>query len=317
MASDASDLSQWPTISVIIPAYNAAGTLARAIESVLAQSAPAHEIIVVDDGSADETGSVAQSFGPAVRYIRQQNAGPSAARNQGVMQATGEWVAFLDADDWFVQERLAEHARMIAEGIEADFLVAPYDYVEPDGTLISSSLETTTLGRRLMSHGERETGLVLTGSDIGLFAAQQFSDTRGLTLPRATFIRLGGFPTDLRICEDVAFILRLCAASERMGVSCRSLAAYVVHEDGLIRSDRLRAQTETVRALLTLSDEMPKAPGPIHAAWQQLVKDAYDNLAARLLKLGRKREALVSLWSGFCFKPRSSDIRRFLSTLIA
>ena len=87
-----------PRFSVILPVYNAAATLARAIESVLAQSWPAHEIIVVDDGSTDHSASVAQGFGAAITLLRQPNAGVSAARNAGA----GPWrVAFVvHAEPW-------------------------------------------------------------------------------------------------------------------------------------------------------------------------------------------------------------------------
>ena len=89
-----------PRFSVIIPVYNAAATLQRAIESVQKQSWPAHEIIVVDDGSTDCSADVAQGYGATVTLIRQANAGVSAARNAGAHAASGDWLAFLDADDW-------------------------------------------------------------------------------------------------------------------------------------------------------------------------------------------------------------------------
>ena len=83
-----------PRFSVIIPAFNAAATLARAVKSVLAQSWPAHEIIVIDDGSSDDTLQVAREFSYRVRLIHQSNAGVSVARNRGVAAATGDWLAF-------------------------------------------------------------------------------------------------------------------------------------------------------------------------------------------------------------------------------
>lgn len=90
------------TITAIITTYNRASILSRAIESVLVQSRPVDELIVVDDGSVDHTKEVVTRYGPPVRYIRQKNAGLSAARNTGVREARSEWVAFLDDDDeWF------------------------------------------------------------------------------------------------------------------------------------------------------------------------------------------------------------------------
>jgi len=93
-------------VSVVIPAYNCARYISRAIESVLAQTHPADEIIVVDDGSTDDTAAVVRQYGSAVRYIYQNNAGPSAARNTGINAARYPWIAFLDADDEWLPEKL-------------------------------------------------------------------------------------------------------------------------------------------------------------------------------------------------------------------
>ena len=102
-----------PTFSVIIPAYNSAGTVGRAIESVLAQTFPVLELIVVDDGSTDETARIVARFGNRLTYRYQTNAGVSAARNSGASIARSDWLAFLDADDWYYPERLRWHADWI------------------------------------------------------------------------------------------------------------------------------------------------------------------------------------------------------------
>lgn len=94
------------TISVVIPAYNAAKFISRAIESVLAQTHRPDEIIVVDDGSTDNTAEKIKRFGSQVHYIYQENAGVSVARNNGIKAASSEWIAFLDADDEWLREKL-------------------------------------------------------------------------------------------------------------------------------------------------------------------------------------------------------------------
>ena len=86
-------------ISVIIPVYNRASTIIRAIESVLKQVRPADEIIVVDDGSDDGTGDILVNYRQVIKIIRQDNKGVSAARNAGIRVATGNWITFLDSDD--------------------------------------------------------------------------------------------------------------------------------------------------------------------------------------------------------------------------
>ena len=93
-------------ISVIMPAYNRVATLARAIDSVIAQSYKVTEIIVVDDGSSDATSEVAKVY-PEVLLLRQTNMGVSSARNNGVMMAEGDWIAFLDSDDTWHPKKLA------------------------------------------------------------------------------------------------------------------------------------------------------------------------------------------------------------------
>ena len=316
-----------PAISVVIPAYNAAATLGRALESVLAQGYSAHEIVVVDDGSADATGAVVAGYAnsakaPPVRYLRQDNAGPSAARNRGVEAATGDWIAFLDADDWYYPQRLARHAKMIEADPALDFLVGSFDYRASDGTLMHASMADSALGRELLAaHGAHaahaahgvQGQATIAGDALARYVVEQFSDTRMLTLPRATFIELGGFPLDLRICEDVVFLLRLCARSHRAGVSCEPGAVYLVHDAGLIRSDRLRAQTESVRALRGEAARMQAAPQAIRAAWRRMVKDAYLDLAYYLVKQGRRGEALRSLGRSFAFHPAAADLRLLLS----
>ena len=97
-----------PTISVVIPAYNAAAFVSKAIESALAQTLRPLEIIVVDDGSTDDTAAVASHY--PVRVIRRPNGGPGTARNYAAARASGEWLAFLDADDLWLPEKLAKQA---------------------------------------------------------------------------------------------------------------------------------------------------------------------------------------------------------------
>lgn len=93
-------------ISVIIPTYNRAQHVGNAIESVLNQTLPVHEIIVVDDGSTDDTRVVLERFGEKIRYIHQDNGGVASARNVGIVAATGDWIAFLDSDDVWKQNKI-------------------------------------------------------------------------------------------------------------------------------------------------------------------------------------------------------------------
>ena len=95
-------------MSVVIPAYRSAATICRAVDSVLAQTHAAAEIIVVDDGSPDEQAAVVeQTYGPRVTLLRTPNGGAASARNAGIDRATGDYIAFLDADDYWEADKLA------------------------------------------------------------------------------------------------------------------------------------------------------------------------------------------------------------------
>ena len=110
-------------ISVVIPAYNAGRTIAPALESVLAQSSLPEEIIVVDDGSADDTLEIASAFGGIVKVIKQANQGSAAARQTGTDEARGDYIAYLDADDWWLDNKLAV-CRAILRSQPVNFLFA-------------------------------------------------------------------------------------------------------------------------------------------------------------------------------------------------
>jgi glycosyltransferase involved in cell wall biosynthesis len=120
------------SVSVIIPCYNAGVFLHAAIASVLAQTHPAAEIIVVDDGSSDASVGIAESFGPPVRVIRQRNRGDCAARNRGLDAATGEVVAFLDADDLWRPSKLERQLAYLDTHPDVEGVTCSVDVRERD-----------------------------------------------------------------------------------------------------------------------------------------------------------------------------------------
>ncbi len=184
-----------PHFSVIIPAYNSAATLARAVDSVLAQSYPAQEIIVADDGSTDGTADVAARYGAKLRYVRQDNAGVSAARNHGARIATGDWLAFLDADDWYYPDRLRLHAEWIQEDAALDFLTGDYEYRDDAGNLLGTSMAQHDAGRMMLAKAAGSARVVMDQAhEILAYVADHFGDTHTLSVPRSIFLDLGGYP---------------------------------------------------------------------------------------------------------------------------
>ena len=121
-------------ITAVIPTYNRAHLIERAVDSVLAQTLPASEVIVVDDGSSDDTADVVGRYDARVRYVHQDNAGGAAARNLGVREARTEWVAFLDSDDIWLEGHLSALADAVAatEGA-ADLYFADVGRTEAEG----------------------------------------------------------------------------------------------------------------------------------------------------------------------------------------
>lgn len=102
-------------VSVVVPTYNRARSIREAVESILAQTYPAYEIIVVDDGSTDDTPEILAGYGDRIIVIRQENRGVAAARNAAIRQATGEWIGFLDSDDLWYKDRIEQFARNSGE----------------------------------------------------------------------------------------------------------------------------------------------------------------------------------------------------------
>jgi teichuronic acid biosynthesis glycosyltransferase TuaG len=125
------------TFSVIIPVYNAGAYIGRSLHSVFAQTCQDFEVIVVDDGSTDNTAEVVREFSsrPQLRYIGQANAGPAAARNRGINEAIGDYIAFLDADDLWHPQKLAAHLAYLRAspkmGMSFNWFEVFYD--RPDG----------------------------------------------------------------------------------------------------------------------------------------------------------------------------------------
>ena len=124
-----SETSLQQLVSVIIPCYNHGKYLSKAIRSVLAQTHRTWEVVVVDDGSTDDTQAVAGRY-PGVKYVYQPNQGPSAARNTGIEQSSGEYLVFLDADDWLFEGALHTNLQYLLANPEAGFVSGAYTLAE-------------------------------------------------------------------------------------------------------------------------------------------------------------------------------------------
>ena len=185
------------TISVVIPTYNRAGTVAAAVRSALEQRDIPDEIIVVDDGSSDETRDVLAAFGERIIVIHQENSGVSGARNAGVSRATGVWVAFLDSDDVWYPERIAILRRDV-RATDAGVHVANVDITSP--AYRRNMFELTDF--RFPNDNTRK-------YDSGLEALLHYPFTSGVAVRRAWIERSGAFDISLSIFEDFDFLTRM------------------------------------------------------------------------------------------------------------
>ena len=148
------------SFSVIIPAYNCADVIGRAIDSVLTQTCPASEIIVVDDGSTDNTAEIVKDYGDVVHYFRQENQGPSGARNRGIQEACSDWVAFLDADDVWYPDKLRRQAELISHAPELGVVFCNWYNRDEHGKVLcegfanpTECLSPRTIETRKVAHG--------------------------------------------------------------------------------------------------------------------------------------------------------------------
>ena len=129
-------------VSVVIPTYNRASMVGDAIESALAQTYAPLEVIVVDDGSTDDTEGAVRQFGPRVRYVRQENSGVGAARNAGLAVARGEAIAFLDSDDLWLPRKNEWQITVLEKKPEVGLVYSEFDILKDDGTRLSQGSRT-------------------------------------------------------------------------------------------------------------------------------------------------------------------------------
>src|SRR5262245_32677160 len=190
-------------VSVVLPVYNSAATVARAVESILAQSRPADEIIVVDDGSADDSAAIALRVGGSrVVALRQDNAGASRARNTGIARATGDIVALLDADDWWNPAKLSRQMTVFERNPEVVAVASSWQWNDlPPGPrpAPTHALPPRQCGRLLRA----------TGDDVLHFA---FSMGTSTVAARRQVLERNPFDERLASAEDRDVWVRLVSA---------------------------------------------------------------------------------------------------------
>lgn len=228
-----------PVFSVVIPAYNCAAYIGDAIRSALAQRIGRKyvEVLVLDDGSSDDTASVVASFGDAVRFVQLDHGGVSRARNAGIDMATGSYIAFLDADDFWFPQRL-QRAVSFMQG-RTDIFVNSEFYVEVDGVRNPRPYYEMRGTRCLFSLDAR--------AQFEFAIEDNFIHTMVIA-PRKMLVDAGGFNQELRYGEDWDLWLRLLDAGYPVRLIPQPSAVYRYHRPGAtttrhdlgMATDRLR-----------------------------------------------------------------------------
>ena len=228
-------------ISVIIPCYNAAPYVREAIDSVLGQTCKCHEIIVIDDGSTDDSAAIVANYGAAVMLVRQANQGIAATRNQGLKLAQGNLLAFLDADDYWpadsVESRLTELSA--TPGLDGVFGLIDA-FISPD---LSSAQQQIITEMPAVQAGR------LAGS---------------LLVKRQVFEKVGDFNVDLQVGETMDWLARSQEQGIRFGQVSDIVLHRRIHTTNTVRKTQrlqadylqvLRAAIERRRSVATLTED--------------------------------------------------------------
>ena len=274
------------TVTAVIPTYNRQHTICRAIESVLKQTRPVDELIVVDDGSTDGTRDLVAGFGKDVRYFFQENRGVSAARNLGVANAQSEWIAFLDSDDEWLPEKIKRQCEALQSHPDAALCYSSYRVVNIHGTeflLRCTPVESLWPAIRLRNPFPPSVVMV----------------------QKSAFQQAGGFSEHLRGGEDWDLFIRLAAQFKLVSVDEPLMRYYELPTSASLNEGTM------VPATLSIVDSslLVNLSGWRRALWRQRIRALLyyrGALSARQAKrpaAGLLTKSVLN-WPSPLFEPR-------------
>lgn len=232
------------TVSAIIPNYNRSGLVNQTVRNVLSQSLPPFEVIVVDDGSTDDSvGSLRKEFGTRIQLIPQRNQGPGAARNAGLKIATGEFIWLMDSDDLASLNKLQTQVETL-EREHADLVYSPWMKASICGKYLRP--ENVVLQQRALPEGR---------SCLEWFLNDWSNVFQQCLMRRSLLERTSGFKTDLHCGEDGEFFVRLLLSGAKVAFDARSLTLYRINNTDKLTSSvsgDCRRHTSWASALLEM-----------------------------------------------------------------
>lgn len=287
-------------IAVIVPAYNLGGYVARAVESVLAQSFGDFELVVVDDGSKDETPQVLAGIrDPRMRVVRQENAGLPAARNTGIRESTAPLVAFLDADDFYLPGMLEILGGFLAGHPEIGMVAGAVRYVDETGRWIGAAQARRTPLR------------------LPELLFENPICVSGIVLRRSWLDRVGLFDESLRACEDYDLWLRLLAAGCRMAWVDHHVVAYRVRS-GQMTSEAARMR-KAIFAVLDKFFERPELPEQLAVLKDKVYARGFLHAAAFAYLSNETENGWRDLAQAMRMDPdlKAGDCKKLIGVLVA
>jgi glycosyltransferase involved in cell wall biosynthesis len=272
-------------VSVVIPVFNSAAWIKEAIDSILAQTFPVLEILVVDDGSIDETAKIVQTYGGPVVYLYQEHCGVSAARNRAIAAAHGDCIAFIDGDDYWHPNKIEAQIKLLNQ----------------DG-LAWVSCETQPFDSNTRQHVN---GLTLPMRDGAVLEALLMNNFIGSATPivrRSVFEHVGYFNEayEARIGEDWDMWLRI-AAFYPLGVVYGKLAFQRLHSESTMSSTTMK---EKVRSLIGVVERVVNQdPERLSPLKHRALANVYYNAGVQLIKLGQYKDARGYFFSELKYRP--------------
>ena len=312
-------------VSVVIPSYNRAYIVGHAIESVLRQTYPNVEVVVIDDGSTDDTARVVQAFDERVRYIYQPNAGIAVARNSGITAARGEFIAFLDSDDVWLPWKLEAQMAVLRQRPEVGMVWTDMTAVDESGdvveaeylrTFYKASFKHTQLERicepagmlRAFFPGAPQSAAahpVYTGEIWSHMFMGNVVHTSTVVVRREWALRIGGFDLDMRPAgEDYDFHFRITRCGPVAFIDAPSILYRVNAQDQVTAPHVVvhiaRGNLKTVMRTLQADGAALRLP-------RRLIRDrmaeSFAWLGTELLKTGDRRDAARHLWRSLRVRP--------------
>ena len=291
-----------PKISVVIPAYNAELYLADCIASVLNQSYKNIEIIIINDGSSDSTEEISKQFSDKIIYVYQQNQGASIARNTGINQAQGDYIAFLDADDLWHFQKIERQLLALRQHPEAAYC---------DTACSRQSKEI--LKKRLS-----ETVNYETTSDFGYIFKNPYTATSSWLIARNLIQKTGTFDPSLKTAEDVDFILKIAYYNPNV-VHITEQLVYI-HKNELSLGHSLRTYDDNLLVVNRFISTHTHFSNTNKELIQEAKRKIYKDFGITLQWSGENKEAKqklkIALSYGFDWETMLAYIKSSIPTSI-